>query len=84
MTLDEQVAFIQRHKEKLYARTLRAFKDHKAEIIAMMPDGIVAGYEEHGESSWTQSHEALTRGQLEELRDACNYQGFKAYQGWPR
>jgi hypothetical protein len=84
LSLKEQEEYVRRVGEKAFARTLRFMKDHKAEIIEMMAEGIREGYEQYGDSSWHLPHAALDLDQKQELRDACNRQAMKMRQGWPK
>jgi hypothetical protein len=83
VTLEEQLQYADLKAEQAYRRSLRSFKDRKAEIIAAVREGIIQGHPDYGDSGWHKTHAELHREELMEFRDAVAYKLMKMHQGWP-
>jgi energy-coupling factor transporter ATP-binding protein EcfA2 len=82
MTLDEQLALVDKYATKAFASTLRLLKHNQTGIIAATRQGFIDGYAQYGDASWGLDYHELVRQALEEFRDANAYMTILRSRGW--
>lgn len=83
MTLEEQLAYFDKHKSQALARSCRDYKNLKELVLAEARSRLVEGFATYGDASWSKTYTELRQDELEELADAVVYRVIRMSRGWP-